>query len=476
MVSPRHDRPASAIGPGSRRQNSVLALSLSLTARGLRAAGRLLAFALAARLFRLGEVGDFAFWLAAGSLTAVLSDLGLSEHLTRALPGAVGNNGIVRAALRARLAALLPCLVFGWLIGVAFGGIGDLGAVGSFAFGVAVGFSDFLSAIRRATGRFDLEILESGLVTGVGLGTGLAAVASGLGFVPFQLALGAGAVGAAAVRVVALARTVRSSGDGAGPGAGRVAAEARWLWARAILGWGYLDATVLLVGLVSDPVQVALFAGAARLVGIMTQPLLAVAAVFTPVLAHEASFGRERFEAASRRLNWIGLASVPCAFAACIVLGHFGIAGFGAGFRSAQPILALLALGFAVHAGVLSSVPLIVLGRERSLVLSTIGGQSVLWITTLALAGRRGAEGGAIGVLTCLIAVKVATVVLYQRARLPLGGWLQCAAIAAVLAWFLAVWNLDGWPRWSLLGGGAVMSGLATLVLLTRTKVVTHAA
>lgn len=444
---------------------------MSLAARGLRAAGRLLAFALAARLFPLSEVGSFAFWLAAGAFTAVASDLGLSEHLSRALPGASGDRGLVRPALRARLVALLPAVALGWLVGVAFGGKGDLGALGSFAFGIAVGFSDFLAAIRRATGRFDLEVLDSGLVAGAGLGAGLAAAALGLGFVPFQLALGAGAVGAAVVRVLALAGSVSPSGDTRGPGAARVAADARWLWAKAVLGWGLLDATVLLVGLVSGPVQVALFAGAARLVGFMTQPLIAVTAVFTPVLAHEAGFGRARFEAASRRLNWIGLASVPGAFAVCVVLGRLGISGFGAGFRDAEPVLALLALGFAIHAGFLSNAPLIVLGRERSVVLATVGGEVVLWITTLALAERRGAEAGAIGVLVCLAFMKLATVVLYRRARLRWGGLRESAVLVISVGWFFGVWWTSGWSQWGVLVTGALLSGLAVIRLLTRTQI-----
>ncbi len=475
MSGSEPDQPASASLHGPRRQRAVKAFTWSLTARGLRAAGRLLAFALAARLFSLGEVGSFAFWLAAGAFAAVVSDIGLSEHLNRALPAATGHRDIVPSAIRARLMALVPAVALGWLVGLLFGGEGGFGSLGSFAFGVAVGFSDFLAAIRRATGRFDLEVLESGLVAGAGLGAGLLATAAGLGFVPFQLALGSGAVSAAVVRVLTLARNMSSSGCEGTPGALRVASQARWLWAKALLGWGYLDATVLLVGLVSGPVQVALFAGAARLVGLMTQPLIAVTAVFTPVLAHEASLGRERFDAASGRVNWIGLASVPGAFAACVLLGTLGVAGFGTGFRDAEPVLVLLATGFAVHSGVLSSAPLIVLGRERSVVLATVGGQAVLWITTLVLSRSRGAEGGAVGVLVCLTVMKLAMAILYRRARLPLGGWAEGATLVAAFGWGFLVWSAGGWVRWGLLVSGALVSGLSTLALLIRTRIFTSA-
>lgn len=472
MTATRPDRAEVVDGGASeppRRQPALRALSASFSARALRAGGRLLAFAVAAWLFPLQDVGVFSFWLAAGGLSAVASDLGLSEHLTRAVPGSPGAMGVVRAAVRARLIAMVPAALLGWLVGLAFGGEGSVGALGAFAFGCAVGFSDFLAAVRRATGRFEVEILESGVVAGTGLAFGLLATAGGGGFDLFQVALGVGSVAAAGARAVVLAVGSAQSPDE--PRVSRIVKDARWLWAKSLLGWGYLDATVLLVGLIAGPVQVALFAGAARLVGLMTQPLMALTAVFTPALAHEARFGREGLERMTRRLNRIGLAAVGSAFGFCVVLGRLGLAGLGSDFGPAEPVLVLLALGFAVHSSLLNTAPLVVLGWERSVVLSALGGHVVLWVTTL-LAGRGlGAVGAAIGVLACFVAIKGATVAFYRRARLPLGSSADLAALIGGSVWLLGVWSASGLLRWAGLVVGALASGIVMVVLIRETEI-----
>lgn len=476
MADPAVDRSPSGQVPGATpaapSQNALAAFSRTLLARALRAAGRLLAFALAARLFSLDEVGTFAFWLAVGTFAAIASDLGLSEHLMRALPGAgERSHELVRAAIRARGAALLPASILGALIGALMGGVPEPGAAGAFAFGLAVGVADFVAAIRRGQGWFGLEAIESGLVAGAGLGAAGLAAALGGGFAGFQLALGAASLAAALWRLGLARGTPHRSERGAAMSATDVAKEARWLWAKAVMGWGFLDATVLLLGALSDSVQVALFAGAARLVGLMTQPLIALTWMFTPVLAHASRLGRDHLDEAARRLNQMGLAAVPGALALCILFGKLGLAGFGRDYRAAEPILWLLAAGFAVHACMLSSAPLIVLERDKGAVVATLAGQLALVLTTVLSAGSFGAAGAAAGVLVGLVVPKVAMLGLYRRVELPLGGVGELATLAAVLSWCGILWQAEGWTETLALAVGAFLSGLALFTLLIRTRV-----
>lgn len=474
MADPAVDRSPSGQVPGAtpsaRSQNALAAFSRTLLARALRAAGRLLAFALAARLFSLDEVGTFAFWLAVGTFAAIASDLGLSEHLMRALPGAgERSHELVRAAIRGRGAALLPASILGALIGALMGGVPEPGAAGAFAFGLAVGVADFVAAIRRGQGRFGLEAIESGLVAGAGLGAAGLAAALGGGFAGFQLALGAASL-AMAIWRLALAWG-KHERPAAAMSAIEVVKEARWLWARAVMGWGFLDATVLLLGALSGSAQVALFAGASRLVGFMTQPLIALAWMFTPVLAHESRLGRGRLNGAARRLNRVGLAAVPGALALCILFGKLGLAGFGRDYQEAEPVLWLLAVGFSIHACLLSSVPLIVLGRDRGVVVATLAGQIVLVFTTVLLAENLGAMGAAAGVLVGLLVTKVAILALYRSADLSLGGRRELATLAAILLWCGLLWNVGGWTESLALAVGGLFSGLALIMLLIRTQV-----
>ena len=445
----------------------------SLAARALRAAGRLGAFWLAARHFPTAEVGSFAFWLAAGTLASMLGDLGLSEHLMRTAP-ATGDRAapLLATALRLRVAAGAALALATFAVAVLVQPADVAVAAGAFVFGVATGAADFLAAARRARGRFGLEALESGVAAGGGLVCAAAAAVLGLSLGGFAVALGGSTLLVVAWRLLVLRAETAGATSAAETGRSVVAAS-RWLWLRALAGWAFLDAVVLLLTFVSGAVEVALFAGAARLVGLMTQPLIALNWVFTPALAHEAAASRERFDAAVRRLNLISLLAAPAGVALCALAGRLVLAGFGAEFRAAEPALLLLALAFAVHGSVLGTGPLIVLGADRAVVLAALGGLAVTFAGVGVLSPASGAVGAAAAVLAGIAVTKLAGVGLYRRRRLPLGGALQGTLALALGGWFAAVGlAAPGLARDGLLVAGGAAGGLAALRLLHRTRIV----
>jgi O-antigen/teichoic acid export membrane protein len=290
----------------------------------------------------------------------------------------------------------------------------------------------------------------------------------GSSFQTYQLALGLGTSAVVLVRLGVLVNEERAGG--AGPVSRTLLKDSRWLWIKALVGWSYLDATVLLLAVLSDNRQVALFAAAARLVGLMTQPLIALNWVFTPALAHESVLGHERFALGVRRLNEIGLGSALAGVAICVAVGRFALAGFGKEYQAAEPVLLLLALGFAVHSTVLSSVPLVVAGGERQVVLASLVGLGTLGFTITLVGPTRGALGAAFAVLVGLLLAKVLVVPLYLRYRLPLGGWKQAVATLGALGWFAAVWLSNGWVRDAWLGAGGLIGAVFTLAILHRTR------
>jgi O-antigen/teichoic acid export membrane protein len=460
--------------PGERRESgrrASHATLASLLARALRAAGRLGAFWMAARLFPAEEVGSFAFWLAAGTLAGVLGDLGLSEHLMRSgAAGGDGQPGLFRTALRLRLVGGGTIALLTWAVAAACRPSADAGAAGAFVFGAAVGLADFLAAARRARGRFALEAVESGLAAAGGLAGAALVTVLVPTLVAFEVALGFGTLTVVGLRLLAL-RSEVAAGAAPGAPAREVLTGSRWLWARSLVGWSFLDATTLLLAFVSSDAQVALFAGAARLVGLMTQPLIALNSVFTPALAHEAAAGAERFAAAVRRLNLIGLLATPAGVAACVLLGRLALAGFGSPYRAAEPALLLLALGFAVHSSLLNGVPLVVRGAERALLLATATGLLAAFLAVALTAPSGGAVAAAAGVTGGLVLAKGISAALYRRLHLPLGGWPQLALTASLCGWFAAAWLLPGLARDAVLLSGGIAGGLAALALLHRTRI-----
>jgi O-antigen/teichoic acid export membrane protein len=460
--------PGESANEGRRASTAV---ATSMAARALRASGRLAAFWLAARLFPAEEVGAFAYWLAAGSLAAVLGDCGLSEHLMRTLPGQ--RHTAVRelhAATRLRLVAGTAMAALVWVFAASLGPGGDAGGAGAFLFAAAIGLADFLAACHRAQGRFAREALESGLAAGGGVGAAAVVSFWSPSFTAFEIALGAG------TGLVVLARSVPMlvwRGESGAPLElpRRILAETSWLWLKSLLGWSLLDATVILLAFMSDNVQVALFAGAVRLVGLMTQPLIALNWVFTPALAHEAAAGPDRYRDSVRRLNLVGLGAVPAGVAVCVLLGRLALAGFGAGYRAAEPALLLLAVALAFATGALSNVPLVVSGAERQVVIRALCGLVAQVATVVLIAPRHGALGAAFGVFVGLLLAKILTVSIYVRLGLPAVDRTQLALALAIATWFTLVWLAGSAARDLLLLGGGLMSATCVLVLLHRTHI-----
>ena len=455
--------------PRAGRRASAAFLA-GLGARALRAGGRLLAFFVAARVFPVEAVGSFAYWLAAGSLASVLADLGLAEHIMRAVPAdRSAGSVLLRQATLIRVAATVPAALVVLAGAALLGPALDVGAAGAFLFGVAIGASDYLGAARRAQGRFGLEMVETALVALGALGAAAAVAASGASLAVFETTLGGTAAVLAGLRLFSLARNPVS-----GPPERRgieILIAARWLWAKALLGWAFLDATVLFLAYLSGSVEVALFASAARLVGFMTQPLLALNWVFTPALAHERAGSPDDFRSSVLRLNLVGMLLVPSGVAACGLLGGLALAGFGNAYQAAEPVLLMLALAFAIHIGVLNSVPLVVLGDEQKLVVASLLGQLVSLAACWVMAPRHGALGAAVAVLLGLLTPKLLVARIYIQRSLPVASGAQTLVAAGTVAWLASAAAASGGARLGILLAGGLVAGAAAVRLLTRTRI-----
>lgn len=449
------------------RRRASRTFLLSLCARATRAGGRLLALWGCARNFSLEDTGHFAFWMTVGAVIALTTDFGLSELLLRNSTAAVSRER--HAALSIRLGTFLALgalLVPGLLLldssKVAVAG-------GALLFGFALGIADFLAAIRRAEGTTRLELAESLWVAGAALAAGVVVLFAHPSIGAFALALGGAAAFVALLRLVAIRRSSRGDNGSTWSDAARTLHDSRWLWPRSLLGWLFLEVAILIVGLISGPAPVAIFAAAARLVGLVTQPMLALSFVFLPALAREATGGIDPLRRLTSVLHRLCVLMIPALVAAPILLGRGVLASLGAEYERALPVLWILATSYAGYSCLLSSVPLIVLRQERLIVQSLVLGQGLSIAAAIALTPAYGAKGAAIAVALGLLFPKPILLFGYRRARLPVGGGFELALLLAIVAWVAIAMRLSGLPQAALLAAGGLASVLATMRLLSHT-------
>jgi O-antigen/teichoic acid export membrane protein len=474
----RDARPAGAGGGGPVEERRVargsVAFGYTFAARGIRAGGRILAFAVAARLYGMSDVGELAYLIAVGALVGCLADLGLSEYAGREYPasGFRADRLLWRAA-QVRLLGTAPALSLGLLAVAALRWESlSVAAIGSIAYGLAGSTGDFLASMHRAQGHYQKESLDVGLgiLAPVVVAAGIAVAIPASGFAGFQLVLGGSALAFTSARLVGLMGHARRRWDGSEPAIALADAvvRGRWFLAKALVTWAIFESPVIVIEHLADLEEIAVFAAAMRPAGLLTQPFIALAWVFVPVLAHDLHVGRDRLAARVVELNTIMLASVPGALAGCLLVGYLMLRLFGDAYLAAWPTLVVLAAAQSVYLGILNGIPVVTIGRERAFVISQAVALVALLVALIALVPRLGALGAAWAMMIGLAASKVPLAVLYRSARLTIVGWKIGAVLAAVAVWFALVLVAGGATGLVLLVAGGLVSALATWRLLRR--------
>ncbi len=445
----------------SGRGGLVRASSHAAVARALRASGRVLAVLLVARVYGVDAVASFAFAYTVATLVGLVTDLGASEHAVREIGGRPHEGAeITRAVVVLRLVSVLPAFAIAYAI-VALSSE-DAPPVGAIAFALAGSVSETFAAVRRGHARHDLEAAECSLPL-LALGGGAVATMAGASAAGFDRALAATAIGVVAIRGGLFLMT---RGLPTWSGARQLIRDSGWLFARAVLTLALIELPVILMQPLSTSRELAAYAVAARPVGLMMQTLAVIAIVYLPLLARAAVVEPHALVAHTRRLNLLHIAAVPAAFAACVVGGDVLIAISGDGFEGARTVVAALAIATLLYAGTLSSLPLIVLRRERLVVAAAGAGCVALLGAAFVLIPRWGALGAAAAAGAGFAACKVVLVRAYRALQLPVIDRTQAVGIlvacAAIVGYLVAPRTLAYLP----LAAGAAVSAVWSLALL----------
>lgn len=448
----------------SREKGALGSFVASSSARALRAVGRAGSLLITARLFPIAEVGEFAFAFGIGTLTAGVLDLGITSYLQREV-GASGfqSRHVERTALRVRLLSLPAALILGFAILVLINPEIDSSAIGTLIFAVTLSLSDFLAGIQRANGRYERESLELGPVLVSGLGAGLISVALGGGFPAFQWALGLGALTVGGTRSAVLYRKLRSrepAADMPHANTSLLISGSFWFWALNIGVLALFELPVVLLRWLADGESVALYAAAMRSVGLASQPLVVLGAVFVPSMAYQARTHRGRFLGTVRRLNCLLLLAIPPGVLLSIGGGNLLLQIFGSAYTEASGLLWILTFGVLIGIGAPYAGSLLVDGFEKELATNAIVSGVVGTVTCILMIPVYGALGAGLGICCGLAVSKVGHVILYSFKPLPWGSSLEWIAAVALTIWGGLLIGSPASTRWIILIAGALVCGM----------------
>jgi len=164
------------------------------------------------------------------------------------------------------------------------------------------------------------------------------------------------------------------------------------------LGQIYFRLVIVVMSLISSPVQTGYFAGSLRAVEAGVQLPIVVAGVALPLLSHAARHEPQRFRGAVRLLGeGMVLGGVVVVLLAVHLASPVMVAIGGHSFRPAGAVLRIQAIALLVVAlDQIWAAGLVALGRQRELILTN--GLAVLALAgyAAALVPARGAIGGAI--------------------------------------------------------------------------------
>ena len=442
----------------------------------MRALGRLAAFFVVARFYSVHEFAEFNVLIVVGAISGVAGDFGFTEFITREVPAGRLPASHQRRLLWLRLSSVLATAVIAWLALLAVRPSTDAPALGTLVFASSVIGADFLAAYRRAQGSFHAEVAESGVPIVGALATATVTAAVGAEFGLFQLMLGSAALAFVAARF-AWALHCLHAGEPTtiAPRPWRkLIWDSRWFFLKALATWALIESIVLVLDVLGDQHDVALFGAALRPVGLMSHPFLVLGLIFAPSLAHDFRSDPQRMHDSAKRLNLISLLAMPAGFTVCVVGGQLLLSGFGSYYVDAENALRILALGYTLYFGLASGIPLIVSGRERAISLVSVWAAVVILVLGFTLVPTYGAIGAAIATFAALTSAKLAHALLYLHEGIPLGSRRHAIGIAAVLIWFAGSWYVPAPWNHVIVFGGAVISAALSLMLLLSTSIFTN--
>lgn len=443
-----------------------------LIARAMRASGRLTGILVLARFYSVQDVAEFAFAFAIASIVGLASDLGVSEYAVRELAASKRDTSVLeRRIAMLRMITLLPALLLTWSI-CAASDVEGVSALGAIAFALSASATDTFSALRRGHGRHDLEALECSMpMISVVAATAFAIAGSSVDV--FQIALGGGALTIIGIRALVMmlrARPAESSASAPVPTIRGLIGGSRWLLGRAVVSLLLFEIGVVLLERLSTPTELAIYALAARPVGLMMQVLAVIPLVFLPLLSRIPETQTEQMAYQTLHLNLLHIAAIPAAFAGCVIGGEVLLWISGESYTGGRPVLMLLAIGTLLYAGTLSTLPLVVLRRERVVVIASGIGVAVLVGASFVLIPSHGAMGAALAAGGGFAALKVVLVIAYRVNGLPIGTRRHLHALVASAAVLAGATWLPGMAGYAVLVSGGIVSAAATIQLLRTTR------
>jgi len=372
-----------------------------------------------ARALSTQHYGNYAYTVQLAGLLAVVGSLGFAQAAVRVIPAANVDHDTARRLAFIRYGVVVSVLVSSLLVGSALF-VQHLGQAGleepfrTALLPVSVLLMTALTLLRlgQEIMRGDRKILAAQIGEQVIVPFGLLVLA---GFVlargaelraPFVLSFQVMLTGLLAVALIALALW-RPPGAGEPP-LRRITPEAglaSWVGiglplAAAGLMSGFLARGDLVVlGFVAEPEEIALYAAAARVAGLMIFGLAAVNAIAAPLFS-ELWHGGNRATLQSRVDTAAALAvliALPV-LAVLMFLPRTVLGFFGPDFVAAAPVLQLLAAGNLVNVLAGPTGPLMVAaGRQRAYAALTCLGIIVSVVAILALERVFGLTGAALG-------------------------------------------------------------------------------
>lgn len=377
-----------------------------------------------ARALSTEHYGNYAYTVQLAGLLAVVGSLGFAQAAVRVIPAANVDRDTVRRLAFIRYGVVISLLVPSLLGGFALllerlWGVGLEEPFRTALLPVSVLLMATLTMLRlgQEIMRGDRKVLAAQIGEQVILPLGLlvlAGVVLAIGSelrAPFVLACQLTLTGLVAVALIALSLRRFHRANGQRPRHREPEGLASWIGtglplAAAGLMSGFLARGDLVVlGFVAEPEEIALYAAAARVAGLMIIGLAAVNAIAAPLFS-ELWHGGNRATLQSRVDTAAALAvliALPV-FAVLILLPRTVLELFGPDFVAAAPILQLLAAGNLVNVLAGPTGPLMVAaGRQRAYAVLTFLGIIVSVVAILVLERAFGLTGAALGSTTGVI-------------------------------------------------------------------------
>ena len=416
---------------------------------GCRLGGIGLAFAAQATLARYLGVEAFGAYAALWAWVLLLvtpAKLGLDQAALK-LMGSLGDAGtdgrataLVRRLLaRTTLGASVVAVAGGLALGLLASFPEGLGAADRVLIAVAIlalALLGVVQAIFRGLRRilfsqvFDQIVRPLALLVGLasmGVLTGIGPL-SGAGTIRDAVGLNALAAGVALLlALLVLAAVVRRRRVDGQPGAEprpvvmpAMGELTTVLFLNAVVQQALTQASVLVAGVLLDPVEVAHFAAAARLAAFVGFGLVALNSITAPMIAAHYREGSMdllgRIATTNARLAIVASLAVALAL---LVLGPYALRLFGPDFEAAYPLLFVLVLAGIVNAAAGPVGFLLAMTQyHRALLWSSVASLAVGLPIAVVLTAQYGAMGAAAGaVVLQLLQNAIRLVLVWRRLR-----------------------------------------------------------